>query len=188
MWLANEKLKRLASTDTLTGLLNRRAGQDMLEQEFASVKRGKQTISLMMIDLDHFKKINDTHGHDAGDAVLKEIATRMKGGLRKYDSVIRWGGEEFMIICRHTKPEDATVIAHQVLQLVSSKPVFVNKNLTLDVTASIGAACSPKSGDTEPHRLIAKADKALYQAKESGRNCAKVWSFDVAPVAENGQQ
>lgn len=183
MWIANEKLMTLASTDALTGLLNRRAGQELLEKEFASVERGKQTISIMMVDLDHFKKINDTYGHDAGDAVLKEIAERMKSGLRKYDFVIRWGGEEFMIICKHTQPEDGQTVAQQVLQRISSTPVRINKNLQLDVTASIGTACIQPDERIESFKLISKADRALYLAKEDGRNCMRIWSSDVVALA-----
>lgn len=183
MWRANEKLKMLASTDILTGLLNRRAGQDLLDQEFAAVKRGMQAVSVMMADLDYFKKINDTYGHNAGDTVLKEISRRLKNGLRKYDFVIRWGGEEFLIVCKNTQPEDARNVANQVLSLVSSQAVIINDDLQLDVTVSIGTACIQPNEDMAPYKLIAKADKALYEAKESGKNCVRVWSTDVVVVA-----
>src|SRR4029077_7973182 len=108
----------LAVTDPLTGLFNRRRFADVLKREFAVTKRYKNTLSCLMIDIDHFKKINDRFGHDAGDQVLKETAARVAATLREVDMAARYGGEEFAILLPHTGKKEATVVAERILNLV----------------------------------------------------------------------
>ena len=144
---ANRQLQLLATTDPLTGLLNRRAGLEQLEKEFARFRRGKQELSLLMLDIDHFKQINDNYGHNVGDAVLVELAVRLKSSLRNYDSIIRWGGEEFLIVCPHTSSNEVLPAAERVHRNISD-PVFeLESGLSLKITVSIGAGSTDTAND-----------------------------------------
>lgn len=173
---ALQQMESLAFTDPLTGLLNRRRGMEILETELARVRRVKQPLSAIMADVDHFKKVNDSYGHAAGDTVLREIAGRFQKMARKYDSVIRWGGEEILVVCPETSAHDISGVAERFRLAVCSEDIEVCPQTKLNVTASLGAATVCADGLTGAGLLIGQADQALYQAKNSGRNCARSFS------------
>lgn len=158
----------MSVTDPLTGLYNRRHFEDCLEREFLRSKRYKGDLSFAIIDIDFFKKINDTYGHSSGDYVLKEVAYLILQTFRKTDMVFRYGGEEFAVIITET-PLDKAVIPLERLRTSISENTFKYNGKQINVTISIGA--SGVNEDTESvHQLFENADKALYVAKENGRN------------------
>jgi two-component system, cell cycle response regulator len=161
------QMETLAMTDQLTGLVNRRAFSSVIEKELSRSVRYNHPTSCLMIDIDHFKSINDVHGHNAGDQVLKEISQVMLNCLRKADTVARWGGEEFIVLLPATAKKDALIIASRVLTAVS-KCKF--SSLPGQVTVSIGLAGIPEQDIDTTDKLIAVADGALYKAKANGRN------------------
>ena len=164
-------LRRLATRDELTGLLNRREFERILTEEDERVRRFKHALSLVMIDIDHFKSVNDTHGHSAGDVVLREVARRVAGEVRTVDRAVRFGGEELVLILVQTERAGAIDVAKRAVAAVASKPVDVSESLSLNVTVSAGAAAMPVDADSGL-ALLNAADKALYAAKSRGRNCA----------------
>jgi diguanylate cyclase (GGDEF)-like protein len=166
-----EALRRLATRDQLTGLLNRREFDRILAEEEERVRRFGHPLALVMIDVDHFKSVNDTHGHPVGDAVLREVARRVAGMLRSVDRVARFGGEEFALILMQTDRTAAMEVARRVCEIVEHEPVLVGENVALNVTVSAGVAISPVDGKSGA-ALVAAADKALYAAKTRGRNRA----------------
>lgn len=157
-----------ARTDSLTGLANRRAFDDELGRRHAEWERNSTPFSLVILDVDHFKKFNDTHGHQAGDEVLREVAKAMVESARTMDICCRYGGEEFAIILPATEQENATVFAERVRLAIAARAVE-HEGKALQVTASVGLA-QAQSGD-DPKRILRRADEALYAAKEAGRNC-----------------
>jgi len=166
---AQEALREEATHDPLTGLLNRRACLDALVAELHRGSRIRKPVSIAMADIDHFKNINDAHGHLAGDAVLREVARRMQKSLRAYDVIGRFGGEEFLLVFPGCRLEEGTKLANRICRVISSESVSV-KSKSLQVTLSLGVAATvePAPGDVEG--LLGSADDALYRAKESGRN------------------
>jgi len=162
--IAKNKLKRLAVTDGLTGLYNYRAFQHQLHLEISRSKRFKLPLSLLMIDIDHFKKFNDNNGHPAGDAALKQFAAIMLKNVREVDCSARYGGEEFVLILPGTAKKSACIVAEKLRLLVESAN-FSGKKITI----SIGIASFPEDTATK-EELIDLADKALYLAKRDGRN------------------
>ncbi len=167
--LANERLDRLARTDELTDLANRRAGMLVLEGELERVERGLQALAVILVDVDHFKHVNDRHGHEAGDAVLREIATRLANGVRGYDTVARWGGEEFLIVVPGATTTIAEDVAQRTLAAISAAPIRCGAE-ELQVTASLGLSVVERGCMAPPSVLLAAADEALYRAKANGRN------------------
>ena len=163
-----EDLQTKASQDSLTGLENRRYMQTMLDSLCHNSSPGFQ-ISVIMIDIDHFKGINDTYGHPAGDAVLKDVSILLKGHVRTKDLVCRYGGEEFCMILLDTPTEVALKRAEKIRRAVKYLNVFFEGQPLRPLTVSIGVAQFPVHGET-PDKLIARADKALYWAKEHGRD------------------
>lgn len=166
------ELRELAATDALTGLPNRRAADDFMAQEALRAQRQGTPLSALMVDIDFFKKVNDQHGHAAGDHVLQTLARLLQERARATDLVSRWGGEEFLVLLPDTPPTGAHELGEQLRQAVQSAP-FVWQQKTVPVTVSIGAA-TWSSGDFHANTLIAHADGALYQAKNSGRNCVRL--------------
>ena len=164
-----EKLRELAIRDSLTELYNHRHAMDLLNNEFERVGRYAAGVSLLMLDLDEFKRVNDVHGHPAGDAVLKEMARVLKETLRTVDSVGRYGGEEFVIILPHTSPEEARATGERIRRKVASHVFWVGPK-PLNVTVSVGVASYPTSTVDSAESLLREADAALYRAKEAGRN------------------
>ena len=168
-------VEALASTDALTGLFNRRRFADVLRREFAVTRRYKNTLSCLLLDLDHFKQINDRFGHDAGDQVLKEVARRITGSLREVDLAARYGGEEFVVLLPHTSKGDARIVAERLLKNVR-KQDFTFGGEVVTVTASIGCAGNSDVESANPEDLVKAADIALYGAKKNGRNCIVMYS------------
>lgn len=166
-----EQLLEAATRDELTGVFNRNYFKERLRVEWARATRHRTPLSLVFIDADHFKSINDTHGHLAGDAVLRELAARMTGLSREEDLVARYGGEEFVMLLPETDPLGAARLAERVRQLVAESP-FPAPSPTgpveLSVTVSLGVAWLVDGLAEE--ELLARADQALYAAKQAGRN------------------
>ena len=164
--------RHMSVTDPLTGLYNRRHFEDNLEREFLRAKRYGNELSFAMIDIDNFKKINDTYGHSFGDYVLKEVAYLISQTFRKTDLVFRYGGEEFAIIITETSKEKAVVPLERLRQTIADYPLsFEGINIT--VTVSIGV--SDVSDEIETTKqLFDEADKALYLAKNSGKNQTRI--------------
>lgn len=171
---AYAEILKYATSDALTGLNNRRQFEDRLKQEVSNAKRQKHPLCAIMLDIDYFKKVNDTYGHYAGDVVLKKIASLIKTALREYDIPSRYGGEEFIILLPSTKVEDAFVVAERLRKTVEGSKIEIPTEKgdelahTLHVTISSGVY-QYKETDT-PQEFYQNADKALYIAKESGRN------------------
>lgn len=168
-----EELRRRAETDPLTGVANRRRFHQALEIECIRFTRGHDPFSLLMIDLDNFKDINDRYGHPAGDAVLFSIAQRLLIGLRKTDLLARYGGEEFSILLPETRIEGAGVIAERIREAVCQTPIDVEGH-PIRVSVSVGVASHSNDREIDPQILLKKADLALYRAKATGRNRVEV--------------
>jgi len=163
------KMYDAALRDDLTGVFNRRYFDDRVRSEFSFAKRHGTALALLMIDLDHFKRINDTRGHVAGDQVLRDFAQRMLQIIRAEDVLSRYGGEEFCVLCRNTELMQASTLAERIRHDTSAVP-FQLPDGPLTVTVSIGVVASD---DTlaSPEEMVEAADEALYQAKTRGRNC-----------------
>jgi diguanylate cyclase (GGDEF)-like protein len=176
----NQELKVAATTDALTGLSNRKRFDEFLAEQFAaSVKAGK-LLSLLMIDIDKFKSINDKFGHPAGDAVIRTIGKLIKTAARKQDLAARYGGEEMVLVLPGTSRAIASAIAETIRKAIAAKPVQHEK-LQIPVSASFGVACFESGSPiNQPAHLIRAADLALYNAKHSGRNCVKVFALKPA--------
>jgi two-component system cell cycle response regulator len=161
----------LAVTDQLTGLHNRRYMNGQLEALVRRSAQGGEPVALLLVDIDHFKKINDSFGHDVGDEVLREFAVRLASNVRAIDLPVRYGGEEFVVVMPDTEIVDARRIAERIRLHVAGSPfrVMGGREL-LSVTISIGVAVS-LSGEARPEALLKRADEALYEAKSTGRNC-----------------
>jgi diguanylate cyclase (GGDEF)-like protein len=168
------RLLRSGFTDVLTGWHNRRYLQVRLQEELARSRRDRSELVCLMLDLDHFKSVNDTYGHAAGDDVLRELAQRVESQVRASDVAARYGGEEFVILLPHTDVVSGRLLAERIRQEVAAKPVVFESDGQVTITASIGiAAVLPVDGDdlkTLGDSLLARADVALYRAKASGRN------------------
>ncbi len=165
-----ERLRNLSVRDSLTDLFNHRHSMELVDQEFQRVGRyPHEGISLLMIDIDDFKQINDTRGHLAGDAVLRDVASVLKDSLRAVDSVGRYGGEEFVVILPHTPRDEAYRTAERIRQRVEAHAFEVGGD-RVRVTVSVGVASYPGDGIDGPNGLVREADRALYEAKEAGRN------------------
>lgn len=165
----NKRLELLSITDGLTKLNNHRYFQDELVRAFEESMRYGRPLSLAMIDLDFFKKVNDTYGHAVGDEVLKCAAKLFRQSARSTDLVARYGGEEFAVMMPETDLEDAAVFAEKIRSIIESTS-FDTAAGSIPVTVSIGVASVPHSRITTPKELIVAADKALYRAKKNGRN------------------
>jgi diguanylate cyclase (GGDEF)-like protein len=163
---AREALREQATHDGLTGLLNRTTILETLEDELSRATRAGSPVSVLMVDLDRFKAINDSQGHQAGDTVLREAARRLKSAARRYDSVGRYGGEEFLIVLPGCDAANAAVQAERMREAIGATP-FLAPDQPVMVTASLGVACSNHSS---PDVLVREADDALYEAKARGRN------------------
>ncbi len=159
----------LAVTDPLTGLNNRRFLDHQLNMLLARHIKGGEAMSVLMLDIDFFKRINDTYGHDAGDEVIREFARRVSLNVRAIDMPCRFGGEEFVVLMPDTDQEAALNIAERVRAYVAEAPFVLADGRTLDVTVSVGVATSQGLGDS-PEGLLKRADQGVYEAKQSGRN------------------
>src|SRR4051794_6210884 len=166
---AREELRERAKKDLLTMLPNRSAIPSALEKEIARCPRDRRTVGVILLDIDHFKRINDTYGHFAGDAVLRETAARLRGNMRPYDHVGRYGGEEFLVVLPNCDLEQAAHQAERMRAKLNGSGMIVD-GAEMQVSASFGVTVSDGS-ERSPDLFVRVADEALYKAKASGRNC-----------------
>ena len=165
-----EELDRLVLTDALTGVFNYRHFNYALQAEMDRSKRSGIPTSLVMIDLDHFSNINETHGHENGNIVLKHLAETLTSELRTTDIVCRYGGEEFVVIFPETHLNQAVKVADRIREMIADNPVESNDGV-IDITVSMGASVYMKSSILTINEFIDSVGKYLYEAKQSGRNC-----------------
>lgn len=167
--LSHERLQRVAAIDTLTGLYNRRFGLERLSQEFSRSVRSSEPLGVILFDIDHFKMVNDTYGHETGDHVLKAVASGVKAVLREGDTLMRYGGEEFLAVLPGAGEADVRGLGER-FRLVVESSVFSDVAAEIRVTISLGAASFPTVDAEDIEDLIRHADDAMYNAKKAGRN------------------
>jgi diguanylate cyclase (GGDEF)-like protein len=168
--MKQQELQRLSVTDPLTGIANRRQIMLLGESELTRALRYKSIVSILMIDIDHFKTINDSYGHPTGDRVIQFLAHSMAENLRSFDIVGRFGGEEFLIVLPETSSNGASVLANRLREIIeNADAVKSDTGEQVHFTVSIGVA-SMKEGDSAFSTLLGRADRALYDAKSKGRN------------------
>jgi len=170
--LQAEEMRKVSQTDDLTGLHNRRFLQDRLDQELHRAVRASGMISCILLDIDHFKTINDHHGHAAGDFILSGVAEIMRQHIRKSDLAVRFGGDEFLLILFDNDKEGALRVAERIRSDVASRQ-FPFDGRKVPVTVSSGVSAYPEDGMTTSDELLARADQALYDAKAAGRNVVR---------------
>ncbi len=180
---AREALRDQATHDPLTGLWNRYALFDTLKREHSRAGREGTPLAVIMVDLDHFKRVNDAYGHLAGDAVLREAARRMQAGVRTYDHVGRYGGEEFVIVLPGASGANAAQLAERLRLDLVHEPIAVDGLHRVQVTASFGISATGQAAGDGPETLIRLADAALYRAKENGRNRVEWAGEEEEPTA-----
>jgi diguanylate cyclase (GGDEF)-like protein len=167
---AREDLLVRATHDALTGAFNRRHVEDVLSKEVERAERHARPLAVAILDADHFKRINDTHGHQTGDEALRAISERCRRTVRANDVFGRYGGEEFVVIFPETNIEEAAVVAERLRAAVADSPIKVG-DVALDVTVSVGLAAHAPGHDGD--KLLQRADAALYDAKQAGRNLVR---------------
>lgn len=169
-----ERLRLVGLTDSLTGLYNRRHLEHRLEQEVTRAQRYGHALSCMFVDADHFKRINDEHGHAAGDRVLSALAQRLRTRLRTSDLATRYGGEEFAVLLPQTTVDNAEALASEICRCIANEPIVLDNGDTISITVSIGIAALEtgrgQSAKEAGKDLLQRADEALYSAKQTGRN------------------
>ena len=170
---AREELRFRATHDLLTGISNRGTVMDALRNELSRQLREQKSFGVILVDIDHFKNVNDTYGHLCGDEVLQAVARRMRECMRPYDTVGRYGGEEFLIIASAADARGTLALAERIRHVLESKPVVTQAG-EVRITASLGAAMSTDARGADPQTLLRLADKALYRAKDQGRNRAEL--------------
>ena len=178
----NEILKKQTTTDPLTGLPNRREFQDVMGRQLPALIGRGERLAALLIDIDHFKNINDMHGHIAGDIVLRDVAARLESNLRKTDRIFRIGGEEFFVLCHEASEENARAIGEKLRLCIHNIPIIAN-NISIHVSVSIGIAAingdqlaSGMSYQEQTSLLYRQTDAALYFSKATGRNCVSLFS------------
>jgi diguanylate cyclase (GGDEF)-like protein len=168
-----ERQKSLAVSDGLTKLFNYRFFQERLREEVGRAKRYGFALSVIILDIDHFKKYNDTYGHQSGDALLQELSGILKSSARENDFVARYGGEEFVYLLQQANKDEAVLFAKRLRRRIADRPFEGESVLPAGmVTVSLGVSSFPEDAD-DAEGLIHCADKALYEAKDSGRNCVR---------------
>lgn len=177
---AREELRERANKDLLTMLPNRAAIATALETEISRCHRDRRSVGVILLDIDHFKKINDTYGHFTGDAVLKETAIRLRSNMRPYDQVGRYGGEEFLVVLPNCDLDQAGNQAERMRARLHGAPMIVD-GVEISVSASFGVTVSDGS-ERSPDLFVRVADEALYRAKASGRNCVQSITFDESDL------
>jgi len=177
--LAREELRFRATHDILTGISNRGAVMDALQNEMARQVRERRSFGVILVDLDHFKNINDTYGHLCGDEVLQVVTRRMKECVRPYDAIGRYGGEEFLIVASAAEKNGTMALAERVRSAIEATPILTQAG-EIRVTASLGVAVSTPELNGDAQKLLRLADRALYAAKDKGRNCC-----EFAPASQS---
>lgn len=172
-----EQAHHLAMSDPLTGLLNRRAGMDVLLRSVAAFERHGHPLAILLLDIDHFKRVNDTHGHEVGDTVLSGVADVLRAMARRTDFVVRWGGEEFVVVLGNTGLPAAAIPAERLRKAIMDHPFHLPGGDSLQITGSIGVAAALKGERVDA--LIARANQAMYLAKSRGRNRCVVHEANV---------
>ena len=173
---AREELRERANKDLLTMLPNRSAIAAVLDSEISRCHRDHRTVGVILLDIDHFKRINDTYGHFAGDAVLRETAVRLRGNMRPYDQVGRYGGEEFLVVLPNCDLSQAANQAERLRARLHVTPMVVD-GVDIPVSASFGVTVSDGT-ERSPDLFVRVADEALYRAKAGGRNCVQSMTFE----------
>ncbi|QSJ17329.1 diguanylate cyclase [Nostoc sp. UHCC 0702] len=171
----NDLLSAIALADSLTKLNNRRALEWDLPRQIQKARTQGTPLSLIILDVDYFKKVNDSYGHLAGDRLLQLLCSRVRNNLRSQDTAFRYGGEEFVVILANTTGEEALRVANRLNGVVSEQPFTINNKLTIDITISLGAATLHPDDDDKGLSLLDRADQCLYHAKATGRNRAISW-------------
>ncbi len=167
-----EKMQRQATTDGLTGLVNHKTFYEILEKELWRSRRYGGRISLIMIDVDNLKKINDAYGHRAGDKVIKEVSRRIKECIRQIDTAARYGGDEFAVILLNSLLDDAAVVAQRMVDAVANSPASWNKE---QIQLSISVGLGQYDSDSTPEDITSRSDQALYFAKQAGKNTIRIF-------------
>ena len=170
---AREEMRFKATHDALTGLWNRGVITDLLDRELARAHREGKSTALLLCDIDHFKSINDTHGHPVGDEVLREVARRLLAAVRSYDFVGRYGGEEFLIVLNNCDPSSALGRAEQMRAAIANREVITDHG-PIALTMSVGLLRTADWGELRAESHLTEVDAALYAAKAAGRNCVRV--------------
>ncbi|HEY8554806.1 MAG TPA: diguanylate cyclase [Burkholderiales bacterium] len=181
--MSNRRLQEAALLDPLTGIPNRRYAMDRIQQEWSAAERAGRPLACMLIDVDHFKRINDTHGHDVGDLVLQRVAEVLKQTARTQDVICRIGGEEFLVVCPDADASAAAQCAERLRQAVNAMRIEVAAS-TLQITISVGVAAM-EPAMTGPESMIKAADQAVYAAKQAGRNRICIYRARAAAPAVN---
>ncbi|MGF1673938.1 MAG: diguanylate cyclase [Rivularia sp. (in: cyanobacteria)] len=166
----NDLLSTIALADSLTELNNRRALEWDLPRQIEKARANNSPLSLIILDVDYFKKVNDNYGHLVGDRLLKLLSSRIRHNLRVQDTPFRYGGEEFVIILGDTTTEEANLVAHRLNSIVKDSPFAIDSTLTINVTISLGTACLLPNDDKQGFSLLHRADSLLLKAKSEGRN------------------
>ena len=171
-----EEARRESLVDPLTKVWNRKGMEEVLYREMARARRTKANVVVMMLDVDHYKQINDRFGHLAGDIALKEVAQRIRSSLRPQDVIARYGGDEFLVFAAPCSWDTANLLANRILSRVSDGPVETGET-SIDLSVTIGMAAAAATNGLDISRIIELADKALYDAKTAGRNCVEFRAF-----------
>jgi diguanylate cyclase (GGDEF)-like protein len=167
-----EKIQRQATTDGLTGLVNHKTFYEILEKELWRMRRYGGQISLIMIDVDNLKNINDAYGHRAGDKAIREISRRIKECIRQIDTAARYGGDEFAVILLNSSLEDATIVAQRMVDAVAnSHTTWQREQIPLSISVGLGQY----DADTTPEDITSRSDQALYMAKQAGKNTVRIF-------------
>jgi len=180
---ARESMRFQATHDLLTSLWNRGVITELITREVLRSRRERSCTAIMMCDIDHFKKVNDTYGHATGDEVLREVARRLQTSVRSYDMVGRYGGEEFLLALNRCDPGSAVSRAENLRAVVGGRPIQT-ANGKVTITISIGLALSTEFGNCNVDEIMHEADMALYAAKTGGRNCVRVANPGSAPKVQ----